>query len=199
MKLLLFIFSLLLFNQPSLAQMQEKVSDESSSIELEEGSEELETLEAVPPEFISRTQNPIIEEMLAKAKKSLDIPYPPIMPSLFFNNQELALLDDARLGFDARAATDSELARAQSGRSVRKGPREISLAGIVYSSSNDWAIWLNDQKITPNRIPPEILDIDVSKDSIKIRWYDAFTNQIFPIKLRTYQRFNIDTRIFLPG
>jgi hypothetical protein len=77
--------------------------------------------------------------------------------------------------------------------------REISLGGILYKSSNDWAIWINSEKITPKNIPPAIMDISVQQDLIKLKWLDFQTNQIFPVKLRPHQRFNFDTRIFLPG
>jgi len=120
------------------------------------------------------------------------------MPSLFFTPSQQSLISEARAGFTARPPTESEIRRAQNG-DVPKGLREVTLAGIVYLSAGDWTIWLNGQKVTPNRLPPEILDISVRKNSIKLKWFDAYTNQIFPIKLKTHQRFNIDTRIFLPG
>ena len=120
------------------------------------------------------------------------------IPSLFFTPSEQSLIADARQGFTARPVTEQELRAAESGK-VTIGPREITLAGIVYLSAGDWTIWLNGQKVTPKKLPPEILDIKVKKNSVKLKWYDAYTNQIFPVKLKTHQRFNIDTRIFLPG
>jgi|GEM_PF-2737812 len=120
------------------------------------------------------------------------------MPSLFLTPSEQSLLQEARLGFTTRLPTDFEIQQAEQGN-IPMGPRELALGGIVYLSSGDWTIWLNSEKITPKNLPPEILDIKVRKNSIKLKWFDAFTNQIFPIKLRTHQRFNIDTRIFLPG
>ena len=102
------------------------------------------------------------------------------------------------MGLTTRAPTDFELRQAEDGN-VPRGPRELSLGGIIYASSSDWSIWMNGQKITPNRLPPEILDIKVRKKYIRLKWFDAYTNQIFPVKLKPHQRFNIDTRIFLPG
>jgi hypothetical protein len=32
-----------------------------------------------------------------------------------------------------------------------------------------------------------------------MKWFDEYTNQVFPIRLRPHQRFNIDARMFLPG
>lgn len=129
---------------------------------------------------------------------------PPIqlnqIPSLFFTSDEAALISSVRNGIIARPPTEGELNQGEDGDNrPDPGLRELSLGGIVYKSSSNWTVWMNGQKITPNRIPPEILDIRVNKDHIKIKWFDPYTNQIFPIKLKPHQRFNIDTRIFLPG
>jgi len=121
------------------------------------------------------------------------------VPSLFFTSAEVALIASVRNGIITRPPTERELNTGETEVSPEKGIRELSLGGIVYNSSSNWTIWINGKKITPKRIPPEILDIKVRKDHVKIRWFDPYTNQIFPIKLKPHQRFNIDTRIFLPG
>jgi hypothetical protein len=125
------------------------------------------------------------------------------IPSLFLTSSEQNLLIAARLGFLTRPPTSDEFNQEQdrSGEVVSRpsSPREVALGGLLYVSSNDWTIWLNNQKITPKNIPPAIMDIEVSKDHIKMKWLDFQTNQIFPVKLRSHQRFNLDTRIFLPG
>ncbi len=142
------------------------------------------------------------DQALKPLADRLDIVRPDIdlnqIPSLFFTPSEQSLIAEARLGLTTRAPTDSELRQAEDGN-IPRGPRELSLGGIIYASSSDWSIWMNGQKITPKRLPPEILDIKVRKKYIKLKWFDAYTNQIFPIKLKPHQRFNIDTRIFLPG
>lgn len=122
------------------------------------------------------------------------------IPSLFLTPSEQSLISEARLGLTARSPSDYELSQSENKEAnIPMGPRELALGGIVYASSNEWTIWINGEKITPKRLPSEILDIKVYKDYIKLKWFDAYTNQIFPIKMRTHQRFNIDTRIFLPG
>ncbi len=77
--------------------------------------------------------------------------------------------------------------------------REVSLGGIVYNSKKDWTIWLNEQRVTPDAIPKEVLSLKVSKDFIELKWFDEKTNNVFPIRLRAHQRFNLDARIFLTG
>ncbi len=147
---------------------------------------------------IQKSGNKLVDEMVDRIELVRPRIDPTLIPSMFFTPSEESLIQEARLGLTTRAPTDSEIRRAEDG-TVIKGPRELSLGGIVYLSAGDWTIWLNGQKVTPDRIPPEVLDIVVRKNTVKIKWFDEYTNQIFPIKLRSHQRFNIDTRVFLPG
>lgn len=77
--------------------------------------------------------------------------------------------------------------------------RELKLSGISFGNGENWVIWLNNQRLTSTRLPPEIRDIRVYKSYIEIRWFDRLTNAEVPIRLRLNQRFNLDTRSFLPG
>jgi hypothetical protein len=43
------------------------------------------------------------------------------------------------------------------------------------------------------------MDIKVSRAYIDLKWFDGYTNKIYPIRLRPQERFNLDSRIFLPG
>lgn len=149
------------------------------------------------------SEDPVVNDLLLRIKLKEPSVNTNQMASLFFTTWEENLVADARKGLVTRPATVEEVEESQ--EQVAKaapppmGPRELSLGGIVFISSGDWAVWLNGQKITPDKLPPEIVDIRVQKDYIKLKWYDAYTNQIFPIKLKSHQRFNIDSRIFLPG
>jgi hypothetical protein len=82
---------------------------------------------------------------------------------------------------------------------VSTGIRELSLSGIVYKSPTDWTVWMNGQRLKPDALPREIMDIKVHKKYIDLKWYDASSNLIYPIRLRPHQRFNLDSRMFLPG
>jgi hypothetical protein len=143
-----------------------------------------------------------LEQMMARAALNANIPLPSAIPSLFFTTQELIVLEQARKGLLARPATDDEIEEAEELTflpPVEPGIREISVGGIIYLNANDWVVWLNGVKVTPDRLPEEIMDIEVSKNAVRLKWFDAYTNRIFPIRIKTYQRFNLDTRIFLPG
>lgn len=127
-------------------------------------------------------------------------------PSVLFTFWEQVSIEDARRSDGLRRApTDAELESVlntdQDVEKVKPPPekRNITLSGIAYHGSKNWTIWLNGQRVTPDAIPPEAQDLKVFKEYIEIKWFDDYTNRIIPIRLRPHQRFNIDTRIFLPG
>lgn len=128
-----------------------------------------------------------IEDRLNYLKPQVDINK---MPSLFFNVWEHDLIVDARRGMTTGLG-DEGIADA--------GDRDISLGGIVYVSGSDWTVWINNTRVTPKAIPAQIMDLKVYKEHVDLEWFDSTTNQIYPIRLRSHQRFNLDTRIFLPG
>ena len=82
---------------------------------------------------------------------------------------------------------------------TKSSPRELVLAGIAYNGPEKWTIWLNGQRITPQSIPEEIFKINVEENYVEFIWHDKQTHNIYPIRLRPNQRFNLDARMFLPG
>ncbi|HRK97485.1 MAG: hypothetical protein KDJ26_02335 [Alphaproteobacteria bacterium] len=143
----------------------------------------------------------IEKEIKAKYKKQIYVRSQ--VPSLFFTSSQHALLREARVGFNTRVPTLQDLHDAGDPNDPNYRPpvslRELALAGILYNSDQDWIVYLNKTRITPDAIPSEIVDIKVFKDYIELRWFDQISNQIFPVRLRPNQRFNLDARVFLPG
>jgi len=131
-----------------------------------------------------------ISEQLSFLKPNVNIN---LMNSLFFTKWEHDLVIDARRGLITRTPGTDD------GVTPDAGPRDVSLAGIVFHNKKEWTIWLNNMRVSPTRIPDEVMDLKVFKDYIELEWFDASTNQIFPIRLRAHQRFNLDARMFLPG
>lgn len=121
--------------------------------------------------------------------------------TMFFTRWQHALLQEAKARFTTRAPDQGEVSASEGGESGQqiKGPREIRLGGISYTGPSDWTIWLNGERITPNAIPKEVIDINVAGDFIELKWFDKYSDLIFPVRLRPHQRFNLDSRIFLPG
>ncbi len=132
-----------------------------------------------------------ISDQLAFLKPSVNVN---LMNSLFFTKWEHDLVIDARRGLVTRSPDSVD-----DGVTPEMGPRDIALSGIVYHNKKEWTIWLNNMRVSPTRIPDEVMDLKVFKDYVELEWFDASTNQIFPIRLRAHQRFNLDTRMFLPG
>lgn len=126
---------------------------------------------------------------------------PDDIKTLFFTRWQHALLLEAKPGlWRTRQLEEYEKNRDPGKEPPRiRGPRELSLGGIVYTAGDEWVVWLNGQLLTPEAIPKEVMDIQVKKDLIELKWYDSWTNLIYPIRLRPHQRFNLDTKIFLPG
>ncbi len=125
------------------------------------------------------------------------------IPSLIFTAQQYALLREARVGFNTRSPTLQELRDPgdPNDPNYRRTSllREVVLGGIAYKSPDDWTIWLNNARVTPDAIPADAVDLKVFKDFIELRWHDVKTDQIYPIRLRPNQKFNLDVHMFLPG
>lgn len=127
------------------------------------------------------------------------------IPSVLFTYWEHTAITDAKRAVgqgETREVSQEEWQNIKDEPLGVKPPpeeRDITLGGIVFVTREDWTIWLNGKRVTPKAIPREVTDLKVYKEYIEMRWYDDYTNQIFPLRLRPHQRFNIDTRIFLPG
>lgn len=113
--------------------------------------------------------------------------------SLFFSPDALALIRDAQSGLNTLATTNAD------GSPVEPGIRELSLGGLVYNGAEDWTIWLNSRRITADTIPEQVFDLDVTGDYVDIKWYDRYTNRLYPVRLRPHERFHLDSRLFLVG
>lgn len=159
-----------------------------------ESAVELESLRGLP--YLT------IEDTL-RHKRELVGAVDPLKPdvSLMFTSWEHALLREMKKKVAvARPASQREMQNStEDGKPRPKGIREISLGGIVFADKDDWTIWLNNQRVTPDALPKEILDMRVTDDYVEMKWFDGYTNLVFPLRLRPHQRFNLDNRIFLPG
>lgn len=124
---------------------------------------------------------------------------PDQLGSIFFTNWQYSLLQEAKAGFMSRPVTQADLTEEPSDASKDPGRRELALGGIVYTNAKDWTIWLNGQRVTPDAMPEHVMDLSVANQYVDLKWFDPYTNLIFPIRLRPHERFNLDTRMFLPG
>lgn len=121
------------------------------------------------------------------------------IPSLFFTYWQHQAIRDAKesRGF-VRPPTQAELDSLNDPDSFQPdmGPRDVEVGGILYQSEKEWVIWINNERVTPNALPPQVMDLRVFKDYIEVKWLDEFTNRIFPLRLKSNQKFNLDVRKF---
>ena len=131
--------------------------------------------------------------LVLKSKKNVSY------PSLFFTHWQYEAIKDVKnsSGF-VRAPTEEEL-NNEDEFAPDRGVRELILGGILYKAEDDWVIYLNSERVKPDSVPEQILDLKVFKQHIEIKWLDEYTNTIYPIRLKPHQRFNMDQRIFLSG
>lgn len=203
------VLMLLFCPAPAPAQDDAPAAPENRSVEMV-----IEELEAPEDTDLKADFEEPSAEFLDATSPAEDItevlPQPPVegypvqdIPSLIFTYWEHTALLDAR---EAAGKVNPQPARiVKDGGQQEEKPkpppekREIRLGGILYNGPQDWTIWLNEQRVTPETVPKEVVDLSVSKDYIELKWYDDYTELIYPIRLRPHQRFNVDTRIFLPG
>lgn len=119
------------------------------------------------------------------------------LTTLFFTLWQHKLLLEAIEKFNTRPPDAGEVKGEE--KPKVPGIREISIGGIAYVTAKSWTIWLNGKRITPEAIPKEVMDIKVYRNHVDLKWYDDYTNQVYPVRMRSHQRFNLDSRIFLPG
>ena len=136
----------------------------------------------------------VLTKARAEAAGNVTLP----LRSVLYTPSDIAQIEEARQRFLTRPPRPGEIDR-EGDELIDPGRRELTLAGIVYRTPKEWTIWFNEQRVTPTAIPEEVLDLKVYNEFIEVKWYDEFTNQIFPIRLRPHQRFNLDDRLFLPG
>lgn len=192
------------FAQSSVATPPPVTAPDASGSALPESSLGLTQAAGVIPEDQLPPEIRILKniEKEIKKNKGREIYERSSVPSLVFTPSQYALLREARIGFNTRTPTSQELRMGDPNDPNYRPPaaiRDVSLGGIAFESPDDWTIWLNGKRVTPDALPSEALDLRVYRDFIELKWFDARSNQVFPIRLRPSQRFNLDTRIFLPG
>lgn len=187
---------------PTLALSPDGIGDLQPDLTAELGVDP-EKFKGLAPEEILLLA---VQEQMKRELKRLNELKPDI-PSLFFSQQQYALLQSAMMGFDQNrgGGGPGNLLRDDLFNSLPDldnpfvSLREVVLDGIVYRGDDDWIVWLNNQRLTPDRLPSQIKMIKVYKNHVDLKWFDVQSKKITPIRMRPNQRFNLDTNMFLPG
>lgn len=157
-------------------------------------------IETIPPEL--RILKKVEEELKSKFKSNVYVPVN--IPSMFFTPAQQTLLSSARQGFNNALPSDEDMAGLaatdpNATEEIIPSVTEISLGGILFNGDESWVIWLNGARTTKETLPKQIIDIQVGADYIQLKWFDEATNQIFPVRLRPNQKFDITKKVFLPA
>jgi len=115
---------------------------------------------------------------------------PPFNDSLLFEVEQLRQIQYAIDGYVM------SLGRKESPVPVT---RLIKLAGVIYKSTDNWVIWLNGKRVTPDRLLPEIVDIHVKKDKVYLKWFDKGLRDVILITLKPHHTYDIGAGVLLPG
>jgi hypothetical protein len=152
------------------------------------------TVETVAPELLVLKK--VEEELRGRFKKNIFASVN--IQSLFFKSDQLSMLNNAREGMSNNILNDNLENDTNTGTVVSL-TKEIILGGIVFNTKDNWTIWLNGARTTKTTLPKEVLDINVSAEYVELKWFDEETNQIFPVRLRPNQKFDITQKVFLPA
>lgn len=117
--------------------------------------------------------------------------------SFLFSPLDVAAIQRALRG---KATTSETLRKEDMPNAAIPAKRSIRISGVIYRAAEDWVVWMNGKKVTPDNLLPEIIDISVEDTSdVNLKWYDSGLNQVIAIKMRPHQTYDIVTGILLPG
>lgn len=77
--------------------------------------------------------------------------------------------------------------------------RQITLQGVAYKNPKQWVVWINGQKVEPGFMLKEIVDIQVERDAVHLKWFDIGLNGVLNITLHPHETYDIVSGILLPG
>ncbi len=126
----------------------------------------------------------------------------PDIPSLLYFPRQIALIKEFELGLLAPPPETTAVPDEKNPVMAPKTTnaiRELFLSGILYTNDEHWIVWLNGKRLVPGKLPKEIFDLRVNKEFVELVWHDLNTNIVYPVRLRPNQRFNLDSRLFMPG
>lgn len=109
--------------------------------------------------------------------------------SFFLSVIDIELIRKALVG----KVTDPEILKEDAPVPVKE---TIEVSGILYRGPGDWIVWLNGEKLTPQKLLPQITEITVeSAESVSLRWYDGNRKKIVPVTLRPRQVYDVQTGV----
>lgn len=171
------ILALMLFCQNALAQEAENFSENDlPNVSVDEAPvKKLEVNKSTSPIVKTKESikdllltNKIVSLMFSKdqndnIERALDA----------FNNHQEFVPEETAKERAANASKLEEEAEKERERQIAENAKSfVYLASIIYFTSNDWAVWINDKKITYRNNDPdkEISLVSVRPGSVKVTW-----------------------------
>ncbi len=118
----------------------------------------------------------------------------PFSGSFMFNQADLAEVARAKAGILLPSA-----GAGSNGGIQIPAVRRIIVSGVYYKNPSEWIVWINNHKVTPGNLIPEIMDIKVVNDRVRLKWFDIGLNGIITLEMRPHQVYDIVTGVMLPG
>lgn len=119
------------------------------------------------------------------------------LTSLLFTDHEIELINEALAG-----GPEEEQSAAPAARRVVKqpvGPTLLHLSAIVYFSPSSWTIWLNGERVTPDRWPKHIEALAVERDSIQVKLRVGGDRLPLSVQLWPNQTYIVSTENVVEG
>ncbi|HTK85681.1 MAG TPA: hypothetical protein VL625_11425, partial [Patescibacteria group bacterium] len=144
------------------------------------------------PDNADPSKDPLMNVSISQSAQNISkLREPDVKPqelaSVFFTLWQYQLLQDAKRLYVTHPVRKEDIAKAGDQNQNRpRSIRELSVGGILYRGPEDWTVYLNGQRLTQDKnwLPEQVMDIKVTEDHVDLKWFDTFTNLIFPVRLR---------------
>lgn len=119
------------------------------------------------------------------------------LTSLLFTDHEIELINEALAG----GPEEEQSAAPAAPRVVKQpvGPTLLHLSAIVYFSPSSWTIWLNGERVTPDRWPKHIEALAVERDSIQVKLRIGGDRLPLSVQLWPNQTYIVSTENVVEG
>ena len=119
------------------------------------------------------------------------------LTSLLFTDHEIELINEALAG----GPEEEQSAAPAAPRVVKQpvGPTLLHLSAIVYFSPSSWTIWLNGERVTPDRWPKHIEALAVERDSIQVKLRIGDDRLPLSVQLWPNQTYIVSTENVVEG
>lgn len=101
-----------------------------------------------------------------------------------------ARIPQSSLFFSSREAHEAEMMAL---RLVPSGKGDIRLGAVLYFGPNDWVLWLQGEKWTPETARDDLQVLDVAEDHVRLLWQKNKGEKAVEILLKPHQAYRLAT------